>query len=295
MTDRGQRPDHEADQTFTADDAFPQNTGMTEAPTQDEKRVADDGVIVFEQPLNERLRTFLRLDFLYSQALYHNERASEWGSRAAVSTLIDILAVVSRGDTRADVMKELERQLTLLTEYQARSGVDPGRLKAVLSNLQRLRTDLIACGTGYLQPLKESEFLAAVKHRSNIPGGTCEFDLPDYSFWLHESAETRAKTFNEWLTLLRPLCDAIAEILWLTRQAGRPRQEVAKGGVFNITFDKDNPTQLMRISVPQSLGLYPETSGSHYRCSVRFLHWNGLTKRATQVTEDVPFTVTLCN
>ena len=39
---------------------------------------------MFEQPLNERMRTFLRLDFLYSQALYHNEKASPWGSRAAV-------------------------------------------------------------------------------------------------------------------------------------------------------------------------------------------------------------------
>ena len=30
------------------------------------------------------MRTFLRLDFLYSQALYHNEMGSHWGSRAAM-------------------------------------------------------------------------------------------------------------------------------------------------------------------------------------------------------------------
>ena len=36
--------------------------------------------LVFEQPLNERMRTFLRLDFLYNQALHHNERASPWGA-----------------------------------------------------------------------------------------------------------------------------------------------------------------------------------------------------------------------
>ena len=29
------------------------------------------GPAVYEQPLNERMRTFLRLDFLYQQALYH--------------------------------------------------------------------------------------------------------------------------------------------------------------------------------------------------------------------------------
>ena len=29
--------------------------------------------IVYEQPLNERMRTFLRLEFLYTQATYHSE------------------------------------------------------------------------------------------------------------------------------------------------------------------------------------------------------------------------------
>ena len=50
--------------------------------------------------------------------------------------------------------------------------------------------------------------------------------------------------FGQWLGLLQPLCDAIAELLWLTRQAGRSRREVAKGGVFMIGFDRDAPRTL---------------------------------------------------
>ena len=66
---------------------------------------------------NERLswlRTFLRLDFLYNQALYHNEMASQWGSRAAVGCLIDILAITTRGDVRSEVLKELFRIPSIL-------------------------------------------------------------------------------------------------------------------------------------------------------------------------------------
>ncbi len=37
------------------------------------RRAAQSGP-VYEQPLNERMRTFLRLDFLYQQALFHEER-----------------------------------------------------------------------------------------------------------------------------------------------------------------------------------------------------------------------------
>jgi cell division protein ZapD len=250
--------------------------------------------LVFEQPLNERMRTFLRLDFLYNQALYHNEMASQWGSRAAMASLIDILAITTRGDARSDVLKELEAQLGALNEFQSKPGVDSQRLKSLLTNLTRLRTELLGAGSALLQPLRDSEFLNAIKHRTAIPGGTCEFDLPDYYYWLTQPDEARVRSFNQWLGLLRPLCDAIAELLWLTRQNGRARSETARGGTFNITFERDNPLQLLRITLPASAGLYPEISGSHHRCSVRFLSWNGLTVRPTQTQADVPFTLSLC-
>jgi cell division protein ZapD len=251
-------------------------------------------LLVFEQPLNERMRTFLRLDFLYAQASYHNERESEWGSRAAVASLLDILAITTRSDTRAEVLKELERHLAQLNDFQAKPGVDAGRLRNAITNLMRLRSDLLAAGSAYLQPIKESEFLAAIRHRSAIPGGTCEFDLPDYFFWLQQPPDERSATFASWLAMLRPLCDAVAELLWLTRQAGRTREEIARGGIFQITFERDSPIQLLRISLPHSLGLYPEISGSHYRSSVRFLTWNGLGTRPSQTQADVPFQLTSC-
>jgi cell division protein ZapD len=250
---------------------------------------------IYEQPLNERMRTFLRLDFLYNQALYHNEMATQWGSRAAMSNLLDVLAIATRGDIRADVLKELERQLTTLNEFQAKPGVDSSRLRTVMSNLLRLRAELMTAGSAFLQPLRESEFLGAIKHRSAIPGGTCEFDLPDYYYWLSQPPETRMLAFNEWLALLRPLCDSIAELLWLTRQNSRTREEMAPGGLFNITFDRDTPFQLLRISLPAATELYPEISGSHYRCNIRFLTWNGLAVRATPAQGDVPFLLSCCS
>jgi len=266
------------------------------APQQDAPPDAleSDRTLVFEQPLNERMRTFLRLDFLYSQALYHNETASQWGTRAAVSSLIDILAIITRSDVRSDALKELERQLTLLAEYQSKPGVDANRLKTLIANLTRLRSELLNTGIANLQPLKDSDFLNAVKHRSSIPGGTCDFDLPDYLYWLSQPDEARVRAFNQWLTVLRPLCDAVSELIWLTRQNGRTRQETAQGGNFTITFERENPLQLLRIALPASMGLYPEVSGSHHRCNVRFLSWKGLADRATQAEGDVKFLLTCC-
>jgi cell division protein ZapD len=250
--------------------------------------------LIFEQPLNERMRTFLRLDYLYNQALYHNEKASQWGSRAAMTSLIDILSITTRSDVRSEVLKEIERHLALLAEFENRADVDSGRLRALINNLIRLRTALGAAGAAYLQPLRDSEFLAAIKHRSAIPGGTCEFDLPDYFFWLNQGAAERTLAFSEWLAMFRPLCDAVAEVLWLTRQNGLSRKEVAVGGTFAINFDRDAPLQLLRICLPADSGIYPEISGSHHRCSVRFLSWNGLATRPSQTAGDIPFQLITC-
>jgi cell division protein ZapD len=273
------------------------NTPMSQEPVLAERApvaAANAAPLIFEQPLNERMRTFLRLDYLYNQALYHNEKASQWGSRAAVASLIDILAITTRADVRSEVLKEIERHVAQLEGFENRSGVDSGRLRALINNLSRLRSALSAAGGSYLQPLRDSEFLAAIKHRSSIPGGTCEFDLPDFFFWLNQDAASRALAFNEWLGLLRPLCDAVAEVLWLTRQNGKSRKESAPGGTFAINFDRDTPLQLLRIALPAEMGIYPEISGSHHRCSVRFLRWNGLATRASQAEGDIPFTLITC-
>src|SRR6202158_4839012 len=98
--------------------------------------------IVYEQPLNERMRTFLRLEFLYTQATYHSESPNPWSSRAAVASLLEILAITARGDSRSEVIKELERHVNVLKGYQSKTGVDPSRLKSLMSNLLTLREDL---------------------------------------------------------------------------------------------------------------------------------------------------------
>ena len=251
-------------------------------------------VTVYEQPLNERMRNFLRLDFLYQQAVHHHTKADPWSTRAAVASLLEILAITQRGDVRGEVLKELERQMALLATYNTRPGVDAVRLRMLLTKLHRMREELSNVGALFMQKLRDSEFLNAVKHRSTIPGGTCEFDLPDYTHWLNQPDEVRGADFAHWLAVIRPLGDAVSELLWMTREQGKSRTEVAPAGVFHLTLDRDVPAQMIRIALPSGTDIYPEISGSHYRCSVRFLVWQDASTRPIQTTEDVRFTLTTC-
>ena len=273
-------------------EALTQNGPMFEpAP---EPRVETEP-IVYEQPLNERMRGFMRLEFLWQQLSYHAGLPNAWSSRAAIACLLEILAITSRGDSRGDVLKELERQMTALRDFQNRPGVDSARLRAVLSALMRRREELNAAGANFLQKLRESEFLNAIKHRSAIPGGTCEFDLPDFYHWLNLEPDAREADLAAWLSTIRPLCESVSELLWITRENARPREETATGGVFQITFERDRPAQLLRITLPGASKLYPEVSGSHHRCSLRFLRWNSVHSRPVQAAEDVTFVLAICH
>ena len=73
---------------------------------------------------------------LYNQALYQSEIATAASARAAMSGLLDILSITTRSDMRSDALKELERHLTHLNEFQSRPGVDTARLKTVIANLK---------------------------------------------------------------------------------------------------------------------------------------------------------------
>lgn len=248
----------------------------------------------YEQPVSERMRTFLRLEFLYQQMLYNCDKPEDWATRAVISTLLEIMAILSRGDVRSEVLKELEHQISTLERFQTHAGVDSGRLDNIVQNLSASRQEIAASGTGFLQPLKDSEFLNAIKHRSAIPGGTCEFDLPEYSHWLRQPIERRQQDMATWIQAVRPLCDAVVETLWLIRESADPQDKLAINGMYQHSMQKDGNCRLLRISLIGDSPLFPEISGSQHRFTVRFLEWSTVEARAVQTGHDVPFQLSVC-
>ena len=248
----------------------------------------------YELPLSERMRTFLRLEFLYQKMLHNGEDQSDWATRATIATLLEILAILSRGDVRGEVQKELDYQITKLQRFLSQPGVDAGRLDSLIRNLVDSRGQVSSIGTQFLTPLKDSEFLNAIKHRSTIPGGTCEFDLPEYSHWLRQPFDRREQDLERWIGAIRPLCDAVIEVLWLIRESAEAADKTAINGMYQHSMQKDVNYRLLRVMLPTSSSLFPEISGSQHRFTVRFLEWATIDSRAVQTGHDVAFQLAIC-
>ena len=254
----------------------------------------ENELVTFEQPLTERMRTFLRVEFLYEQTLFHVEEPTDFGARAAVSGLLEIVTILGRGDVRADVIKELERHGELLARYRSQPGVDPSRLTGLIEDIDELRGRLAEAGPHLMNPLKECDFLTTIRHRSAIPGGTCSFDLPDYGYWLSLPVDDRRRQLEEWIDRLKPLCEAVAEVLWLTREATEPQESVAGTGLYQQSFDRNEQMNLVRVLLPSQAGIFPEISAGQHRFTVRFVRWRGVDARPSQVTQDVRFLLAVC-
>ncbi len=236
----------------------------------------------------------MRLEFLYLQMLYNSELEADWATRAATSSLLEIMSILTRGDVRSDVHKELDHQLENLKRFESQPEVDTRRLETLMANLATSRAELDEAGTHCLQPLKDCEFLSSIKHRSAIPGGTCEFDLPEYSHWLRQPFARRQQDMSSWLGTIRPVCDAVIEVLWLIREGAQPIDKVAVNGMYQHRMPRDASCRLLRVNLPDDCPLYPEISGSQHRFTVRFLEWSTIASRAVQTGEDVEFRISIC-
>jgi cell division protein ZapD len=250
--------------------------------------------VYYEQPLHERIRTFLRLEFLFQQAQFFLDGASAWESRAALASILEIAAISGRGDIKSEVIKELERHSANLMRLEQNPGVNRQRLGEILEHLDTLIDRLYATDGQPGQAVKQSEFLSSIRQRSAIPGGTCDFDLPVYHFWLKQPPEARVHDLKVWLESFGAVSESIALVLHLVRHSAPPTRECAEAGFLQKNLEPNLPSQLIRVAVPAALPYFAEISAGKHRFTVRFLELQSPDSRPTQTAEDVQFDLTCC-
>jgi len=148
-------------------------------------------VITYEYPLNERIRTLLRLEDLFERSRHFIGLSDPLDHHMALLTLFEILEVASRADLKSDLLQELERQKQVLISFRNNPDIAEEALSGVLKDIEQAAAALFSMTGKIGQYLRENDWLMSIKQRTGIPGGACEFDLPSYHYWLHRPAENR--------------------------------------------------------------------------------------------------------
>lgn len=249
-------------------------------------------VIHYEYPLSERIRTLLRLEDLFDRFDAHVGLDVPAAHHAALLTLFEIAEVAARADLKSDLLQELDRQKGVLTALRGNPHVDAGTLEQVLASIEAAHQGIHRLTGKVGQHLREDDWLMAVKQRAAIPGGTCEFDLPAYHYWMHRPAAERTHQLAAWLQPFGPIRAAVGIVLGLLRDSGPPEIQHAKNGSYQRMLESRKPL-LIRVGLAADLPCVPEIAANKYALNIRFVQAAADHAR-TCAGQPIDFQLTFC-
>lgn len=244
--------------------------------------------ITFEQPLNEKCRTMLRLEHLFEQYDYHVPHDNPWHARSAIRALLDIASLLSRADIKSELLKEMDRYHLSLSRMANLPDVDHHRLQHILQNLRLIQQGLQGIQGQLGIALRNSDFLNAVLQRSAIPGGGFDFDLPQLHYWLSLPHGERLLQFDDWRNEIATVHEAVELLLGLIRHSTTFSPCQANAGFYQKSLPSGASVQMIQVRLATDAQLYAEISGGKHRFSIRFMESDDL-EHPVQTERDVAF------
>ena len=250
-------------------------------------------MINYEFPLNEKVRTLLRLEDLFARMEHYTELNNGMDHHSALLTLFEILEVSCRADLKSELLQELERQKRALSLLHNNPAISEDALDAILAEIDASSACILGLNGKIGQHLRENEWLMGIKQRAVIPGGTCEFDLPSYHFWQEQVPGLRRENLQAWLAPFLPLYGGMKIVLRLLRDSGKVFHFTAHQGSFQ-QMQGGRVAQLLCVSLSSKLACIPEVGANKYAINIRFISANYAAK-STLFEQDVPFDLTFCS
>jgi cell division protein ZapD len=251
-------------------------------------------VILYEYPFNESIRTMLRLEHLFDRLGQLIARDTPVDHHYALATLFEVLDVSSRADLKSDLLMELDKHKLQFNAYRGNPSISEGALDDVTARIDHAFNGLNEVQGKAGAALSTNEWLMSIRSRINIPGGTCEFDLPAYYAWQKFGPQRRRADLMQWVSTLMPLAEALQVLLGLLRDSGVPHKVVAPGGQYQQSLAQGRVYQLMRVRLNVPEDIVPEISGHRLMVSVRLMRQDAEGRLKPSHT-DANFELTLCS
>ncbi len=247
---------------------------------------------LFEYPLKESFRSYLRLESLFKQFQQNLQGDRQYDHFNALQNLFEILDILERGDTRPELIKELSRLLGLYRTMDKNPDVDTSKLTDFLQKLNRLHQWIHNYQGKFGQSIRTQPFIEAVKYRIGLPGGSSPIDCPELHYFLSKPKNKRQESLNTWINDIKGVETSIEVILRLARENAQWQFQKAPLGSFMLeTNEKD--MKLLRIKLKTTEYLFPEISCGKQRSSIHFMTFNSADKKIP-LNAEVEFELACC-
>ena len=252
----------------------------------------NDSQILYEFPITSRVRSFLRFEYLID----HLESLINANSNPleTIRALHQILELIQHNDIKSELLRHIRWQEQELQKFTDSSPVDQDKLLQIVEEKQETIKNLDELNLS-LSDYTNNYFLSSAKLRLNVPGGTCNFDLPEMHAWLHFSDDVRHESFKDWFRPFSKLNIALKSTLSLTRMSAEFSKEVAEDGYYmSDSRSNKNSSCMIRIKANADSKIYPEISAGTHHFRVYFYKIENLATRPCKTNQDIHFELSNC-
>ena len=227
--------------------------------------------ITFEVPINERSRSLLRLERIFRETKRHINIDTPSAHFFALKQIFLLLDFFERGDFKAELIKELDREVAYFAKLKANPEVDLSKLDVFINQLGQLSQWFRSQKGKIGHQILVQEFLANAKQKLTLGTARLSFDAPFVKLFLAMPVELRVNRLQGWLKAFKGIQTSVEVLLRLSRETGVYNTAFAEDGFYQQAMDK-NEFQFIGIRLPAELQVYPEVSSGPKRFSIRFMN-----------------------
>lgn len=246
--------------------------------------------VVYEHPLNEKVRLLMRLELLFTQLSAHQDVSEQIHIQPFFSALFSTIEVLERNDIRGTLTYYLDLLEKSMLRWSAHPEIHNESLQKNLKETINLQSQISKMSKA-CQVLKEDKFLASLRQRFGIAGGTCDFDLPQFHYWRLMPIEQRQENIKTWLNVLAPLEQALNFSLLFIRESAEFSTQHANKGFYQDSCN--DSVSLLRVKYDPELGYFPTVSGSNRRFAISFMKPDKSSVK-TSVSDTIEFELANC-
>ncbi|CAG9000203.1 MAG: Cell division protein ZapD [Candidatus Celerinatantimonas neptuna] len=227
--------------------------------------------LIFEHPLNEKVRTYLRVENLFDTLEQSVPMRNSCELQCFFRTLYDLNEVLDRSEWRTDLLKDLDKQRQQLRQWAQLPQTDTSKVQEVLEQTDQLITRINK------QPklanlIKEDRLLNTLRQRLTLPGGACSFDLPQLYYWQHQPQQVKQSDLERWLKPFTEVATAMKFLLNMLREQTSEERVVALNGFYQGQREK---CSMLRLKIDEETACYPAISGHKNRFAIKFMTLDG--------------------
>ena len=241
---------------------------------------------IYEQPIDERIRKFLRLENIYMKINNHMDIDSKYDAYSTLLNISELFINLTRSEIKRDLISEIETQKVRYQEYSKLDGADRIKLNSIMEKQNAILKTLHDLEANYLNVLKNDELLQTIIKHINT-------SCADLDYWLSRDHDFRKNQINLWLELIKPIENSIFFCLDLLRKSSETVEITAKDGMYLFKMDIEKKIRLLRVTMKTDNYFFPRISVGPQRATIAFMTIDDNNK-IIRLNQDINFVLDLC-